>query len=85
MQLLKDRSCLPVPEVFAYEVNENNDVGVPFILMEFIPGNTAMNAAGGSDQHRGRIPAQYRPTFYRSVAQCHVRATAAQSCFYFFR
>ncbi|OAQ67617.1 protein kinase-like protein [Pochonia chlamydosporia 170] len=76
MQLLKARSCLPVPEIFAYEVNENNDVCVPFILMEFIPGNTAMNAAGGYDEHRGRILAQHRPTFYRSVAQCHLQMTA---------
>ncbi|KAH8193683.1 hypothetical protein TruAng_012153 [Truncatella angustata] len=76
MQLVRDRSGLPVPRVFAYEVNENNPVGVPFILMEFIPGNTAMDAAGGYELHRGQIPLGHRERFYRSVAKCHVQMTA---------
>lgn len=72
MQFIRERSSLPVPKVFAYEADEHNSVGVPFILMEFLPGNTAMDAAGGYEVHRGQIPSLYRPTFYRSVAECHV-------------
>ncbi|KAG8406703.1 hypothetical protein J3458_021039 [Metarhizium acridum] len=76
MQFIKDKSSLPVPRVFAYEVDENNDIGVPYILMEFIPGNTAMDAAGGYEKHRGQIPLAYRLNFYRSVAKCHLQMTA---------
>ncbi|KAH8196701.1 hypothetical protein TruAng_009130 [Truncatella angustata] len=75
MQFIKDRSDLPVPEIFAYEVDENNAIGVPFILMEFIPGSTAMDAAGGYENHKGQIPLAHRQSFYRSVAECHVRMT----------
>ncbi|KAK8859544.1 protein kinase-like protein [Apiospora arundinis] len=76
MQLIKERSSLPVPKVFAYEVDENNPAGIPFILMEFIPGNTGMDAAGGYEMHKGHIPTAYRGTFYRSVARCHVQLTS---------
>ncbi|KAI1318087.1 kinase-like domain-containing protein [Xylariaceae sp. FL0255] len=76
MQLIQDRSDLPVPQIFAYELDENNSIGVPFILMEFLPGNTAMDAAGGYEVHKGLIPLAYRRTFYRSVAECHVQMTA---------
>ncbi|KAI0880715.1 kinase-like domain-containing protein [Annulohypoxylon maeteangense] len=76
MQLIKERSDLPVPRLFAYEVDEKNPIGAPFILMEFLPGNTAMDSAGGYDVHRGRIPSAYRQGFYRSVAKCHVQMTA---------
>lgn len=72
MQLLKEQSECPVPKVFAYERDANNSVGVPYILMEFLPGNTAMDAAGGYEVHRGQIPSVHRQRFYRSVARCHV-------------
>lgn len=71
MQLIRDRSNAPVARVFAYEVDGNNPIGVPFILMEFIPGNTGMDAAGGYEVHKGQIPLSHRQHFYRSVAKCH--------------
>ncbi|KAJ2975187.1 hypothetical protein NUW58_g8429 [Xylaria curta] len=76
MQLIREQCKIPIPQVFACEVNSENPVGVPFVLMEFLPGNTAMDAAGGYDVHRGQIPFTYRPKFYRSVAECHVKITA---------
>ncbi|KAH9897375.1 protein kinase-like domain-containing protein [Xylariomycetidae sp. FL2044] len=47
MRCIKDRSDLPVPRIFAYEVDQINLIGAPFILMDFIPGDTTMDAAGG--------------------------------------
>ncbi|KAI1780708.1 hypothetical protein F4818DRAFT_451082 [Hypoxylon cercidicola] len=76
MRLIKDRSDLPIPRVFAYEVDKENPIGAPYILMEFLPGNTAMDAAGGYEVHKGRIPLAHCPSFYRSVAYCHVQLTA---------
>lgn len=77
MQFIKERSVLPVPQVFAYEVDETNPVRVPFILMELLPGSVAMDALGGYNVHRGIIPRKLRPTFYRSVAKCHVHSPRA--------
>ncbi|KAI1170884.1 kinase-like domain-containing protein [Nemania sp. FL0916] len=76
MQLIKERCECPVPEIFAYETDSNNSVGVPYILMEFLPGNTAMDSAGGYEVHGGRIPQVHRQRFYRSVAKCHAQFTA---------
>lgn len=82
MQLIHERCCsgssnllLPVPRIFAYEADAENPIGVPFILMEFLSADTAMDSAGGYDVHRGAIPRAHRPNLYRSVAQCHVHLT----------
>ncbi|KAI0114577.1 hypothetical protein F4776DRAFT_638078 [Hypoxylon sp. NC0597] len=40
MQLIKERSHLPIPKLFAFEVNEQIPIGAPFILIDFLPGNT---------------------------------------------
>lgn len=72
MQLIKEQSDLPVPQIFAYEADENNSVKAAFILMELLPGIVAMDALGGYKVHRGVIPKEYRENFYRSVAKCHV-------------
>ncbi|EPE04194.1 hypothetical protein F503_04709 [Ophiostoma piceae UAMH 11346] len=73
MGWIKAQSTLPIPAVYASEVDENNAVGVPYVLMEFLPGNTGMNAAGGWDVHRGEIPELQQPRFFRDVAKCHVK------------
>jgi aminoglycoside phosphotransferase (APT) family kinase protein len=73
MQFIKENSDLPVPRVFAYEVDENNSVNAAFMLMELLPGIVAMDALGGRKAHRGVIPREHRQNFYRSVAKSHVR------------
>lgn len=72
MQFIKENSDLPVPQVFAYEVDENNSVNAAFMLMELLPGIVAMDALGGRKAHRGIIPIEHRQNFYRSVAKSHV-------------
>ncbi len=74
MHFIRDCSDLAVPRVFAYALDENNPVGVAYMLMEVLPGIVAMDALGGYEVHRGVIPVQYRLAFYRSVAACHVRS-----------
>lgn len=73
MQFIKEHCDLPVPRVFAYEVDESNLASAAFILMELLPGIVAMDALGGHRAHRGVIPREHRQSFYRSVARSHVR------------
>lgn len=73
MQFIQEHSALLVPRVFAYDVDENNPVNAAFMLMELLPGIVAMDALGGHRVHRGVIPREHRPNFYRSVAKAHVR------------
>ncbi|CAK7232983.1 hypothetical protein SCUCBS95973_008442 [Sporothrix curviconia] len=78
MRWIREQSSLPVPEIFASEceIGEHNTVGAPFVLMSFVPGNTAMDAGGGYETHHGIIPAAHRAQFYRAVAACHVQMTS---------
>ncbi|KAJ6114301.1 hypothetical protein N7486_000079 [Penicillium sp. IBT 16267x] len=76
MQFIKEHGDLPVPRVFAYEVDEKNPVSAAFILMELLPGTVAMDALGGHKLHRGVIPKEHRQNFYRSVARSHVQLTS---------
>ncbi|CAI7648176.1 unnamed protein product [Penicillium manginii] len=40
MKFLKERTSVPVPEVYGLEI-EANEVGAPYIIMEYIPGTVA--------------------------------------------
>ncbi|KAK5218482.1 hypothetical protein LTR47_011704 [Exophiala xenobiotica] len=41
MKFLKAKTSIPVPEVYNYCVDPKNDVGAPYILMDYIPGTVA--------------------------------------------
>ena len=40
LQYVRSRTSVPVPKVFGYDLNRDNDVGGPYILMEMIPGES---------------------------------------------
>jgi hypothetical protein len=72
LSCVRERTRIPVPRIFAFESTTSNPVGMPFFLMEFVPGNTAMDAFGGYDVHHGEIPARHKPVFMRQVAKIQV-------------
>ncbi|KAK3997965.1 hypothetical protein QBC44DRAFT_376395 [Cladorrhinum sp. PSN332] len=76
MQFIKEYSDLAVPRVYAYALDENNPAAVAYMLIEVLPGIVAIDALGGYEVHRGVIPSQYRQSFHRSVAACHVQITS---------
>ncbi|KAK3332870.1 hypothetical protein B0T19DRAFT_354543 [Cercophora scortea] len=41
MKFLKAKTSIPVPEVHSYSVDPTNDVGAPYILMDYIHGTVA--------------------------------------------
>lgn len=43
MQLVREQTSVPVPTVFGYNADSENEIGGSFILMECLPGNTAVN------------------------------------------
>ncbi|CAK7237739.1 hypothetical protein SBRCBS47491_010109 [Sporothrix bragantina] len=57
VKVRSEQSSLLVPEAFASEceIGQHNAVGAPFVLMSFVPGNTAMDAGGGFEKHRDGI------------------------------
>ncbi|KFY66895.1 hypothetical protein V496_01880 [Pseudogymnoascus sp. VKM F-4515 (FW-2607)] len=78
MAIVRERTNIPVPQVFGYETNDSNQVGVAFILMEFLPGNVAMDADGGYETHNGEIPPQHKTNFYDEVARIQVEMTSVR-------
>ncbi|KAK7420723.1 hypothetical protein QQZ08_010258 [Neonectria magnoliae] len=69
LSVIREQRRVPVPEVFGYESTTNNPVGVAFILMDFVPGDSAMDSFGGWHAHHGKIPSRYKSKFYHQVAQ----------------
>jgi aminoglycoside phosphotransferase (APT) family kinase protein len=68
MAVVRERSNISVPEIFAYEADYNNAVGVPFIIMEFIPGNTVIDSFGRHYIYKGKTPPQFKAKFHAKIA-----------------
>ncbi|KAH9897416.1 protein kinase-like protein [Xylariomycetidae sp. FL2044] len=76
MTVLRAQTKIPVPEVYAYEANCDNVAAVPFVLMEFIPGDTAMDSFGGWREHRGVVPTQYQAKLDAAMADIQVQMSS---------
>ena len=69
LQLVKERTTVPVPTVFGYKTSARNEVGAPFILMECLSGNIVPDLNG--DNVHG-VPAQHKSYFYAEMARLQV-------------
>ncbi|KAF2466622.1 uncharacterized protein BDR25DRAFT_327975 [Lindgomyces ingoldianus] len=74
MDLIRERSTIPVPKVYGYELFDNNShgTGVAFMLIECFSGNAAMDLDGGYETHRGNILPERKPDFFRAMAEIQV-------------
>ena len=72
MVLVRERTQIPVPKVFGYEIDDKHGIGVAFMLTDFLPGNVAIDLNGGYAVHQGQIPRGHCQGFYHSVAQIQV-------------
>lgn len=66
IQLVKERTSVPVPTVFGYVASAENDIGAPFMLMECLPGNVGVDLSGVE------IPARYKASFHEEMARLQV-------------
>ena len=77
INLVKERTNVPVPAVFGYMASDTNAIGAPFMLMECLAGNAAIEMDGrGCD-----IPLKYRSSFYKDMARFHVCSLAPHQVF----
>jgi hypothetical protein len=79
IQVIREQSKIRVPEVFGYDASYDNPVGVPFMLLEYIPAITAMDSFGGWEEHKGRIPQHFRTDYHASMANIQVRIKQSRS------
>lgn len=63
---------IPVPEIFDYILSSDNEIGCPFILMEYIHGNTAEEVSQSYPGNHEGIPAQFEATFWEQLAEVMV-------------
>jgi hypothetical protein len=72
MSLIRSRTKVPLPEVYASDPQGQTSVGVPFVMMEYIPGVVAMDLDGGYDVHHGEIGAHRKANFFPAMASVQV-------------
>lgn len=77
---LKTHTKAPVPQVFAYELDETNPAGVAYMLLEMLPGNDGMTLCAEYEKKHNKhiigIPAEFRQEAYRTLAAAHVSQLA---------
>ena len=74
--LLKTHTKARVPRVFAFELDDSNLAGSAFLLLEYLPGNTAAEEARDNEEPSwGLIPFKHCHTCYPSMAAAHVSFT----------
>jgi len=64
--------------VYAYKLDENNTVGCPFSIMEYIHGNTAEEMSQSYPGDHEGIPAEFEEKFWRQLAQSMIRLASVR-------
>ena len=64
MQLVKERTSIPVPTVFGYIADPQNKIGAPVMLIECLLGNTASRL-----EREASMSSQQRTAFYAELAK----------------
>lgn len=63
--LVRQRTRVPVPEVYAFETDSNCSVKAPFMLMECLNGNVGMDLGM-------EVPPEHQQDFFKGLAEIHV-------------
>ncbi|KAF1960332.1 hypothetical protein CC80DRAFT_544786 [Byssothecium circinans] len=73
MEFVRQNTDIPIPRVYAYDLNEQNAVGCPFSIIELVEGNTAEELSRTYPGEHEGIPAQFEEKFWRQVAKIMVQ------------
>ncbi|KID81986.1 Protein kinase-like domain protein [Metarhizium guizhouense ARSEF 977] len=68
MEFVRQNTDIPIPKIYAHELNEQNAVGCPFFMMEYVHGNTAEEVSQSYPGNREGIPELFREKFWRQIA-----------------
>jgi hypothetical protein len=72
MTLLKGHSKVLVQKKNGYDIANEHDVGVRFLLMDYLPGIVAMDADGGWVVHHGEVASHRKAAFHQRMAELQV-------------
>ena len=71
IQLIRERTTMPVPAVYGYIASADNAIGAPFMLMECLAGNVAVDLDND-------VPSQHKASFYAEMANYQVNSIDPQ-------
>ncbi|KAF2809235.1 uncharacterized protein BDZ99DRAFT_464016 [Mytilinidion resinicola] len=71
--LLRERTTIPVPEIYAYEAEDEYGVHAPFMLMKAMKGNTVPDLTGSPE-----VPEEHFANFAERIAEIHVELSTLQ-------
>ncbi|EGX94776.1 Protein kinase-like domain [Cordyceps militaris CM01] len=63
LRTLRQRTMIPVPDVFAFEASASNAFGFPYILMDYLKGKTTGATMAG------HVPAKHSPHVSKQLAE----------------
>ncbi|KAK3377280.1 hypothetical protein B0T24DRAFT_620845 [Lasiosphaeria ovina] len=69
MEFIRQNTEIPIPRVYGYELNNQNSVGCPFSIIEYVHGNTAEEVVRSYPGKHEGIPAQFEEKFWRQMAK----------------
>ena len=72
MRLIKKRTTIPVPTVYNFDASFNNDIGCPYILMEFLKGKPLWEGWFDEDSSRSSAE-QFRARSMQTIAAAMVQ------------
>jgi hypothetical protein len=81
--LVRETTNITVLQIFGYKIDNKNPTGVVFILIEFLPGNVAIDAGSRYKTYYSIIPLQYQAGFYNTIAQVQVKYSNISTNKYF--
>lgn len=67
VRLIRQKTSIPVPEIFAFDTSCDNPIGAPYLCMAFVPGQTVSNCWFNNDDGPSRE--KLRLNILTSVAQ----------------
>jgi hypothetical protein len=71
LHINRSRSSIPIPKIHTYSISNENAIGFPYIIMDYVHGTTAFNlsVAAGNPTH---IPIQYFDHYSAQIAKIMV-------------
>ncbi|KAI0403042.1 kinase-like domain-containing protein [Xylaria palmicola] len=79
LRLIRSKTTIPVPEIYALDTSVDNEIGAPYLCMSYLPGKTVSKVWFG---YEGALPRdEFRLRILTSLSQ----AMAQLSCFSFDR
>ncbi|KAK9788190.1 putative Aminoglycoside phosphotransferase domain-containing protein [Seiridium cardinale] len=64
ISVVQERTSIQIPHVYAFEAQNDSDIGAPFMLMDCLEGNVGMDLGM-------QVPSEYKQSFFMGLAKIH--------------